>query len=117
MVRRTRCSLYLPTPRPTSSAARHAGAIKRLTATVAALALFVFAVLLALTFANPAQSPPSPGGTVRLFLALGALFPAGLAVYLSGRGQYRGARQAALVVAVLYGVFFLVAFAGSSSSG
>ena len=110
--------LALPAHPPrTRSAARHAGAIKRLTATVAALALFVFAVLLALTFANPAQSPPSPSGTVRLFLALGALFPAGLAVYLAGRGQYRGALRAGLVVAVLYVAFFLVAFAGPSSTG
>lgn len=93
-----------------------AGAVKRATATVAAAALFVFAVVLALSFADPAQSPPSSEGTVRLFLALGALFPAGLAVYLAGRGDYRQAMRAAIVVAVLYGAFFAVSFVGAGES-
>ena len=96
---------------------RHPDPMARLTATAAASALFVFAVVLALSFANPAQSPPSSSGTVRMFLALGALFPAGLAVYLAGRGEYRQALRAAIVVAALYGTFFVVAFAGPSSSG
>jgi hypothetical protein len=76
--------------------------VRRATTTAAGVVLFAMAVVLALQFENPVEQPPAPSRTAQLFLALAALWPAGLTAYLAGRAQYRGATIAAGVTGVLY---------------
>jgi hypothetical protein len=82
---------------------------KRLAATCAGVALFLAAIAVALGFENPVQTPAVPGRTYQLFLALAALFPAGAAAYLAGKGQHRRAAIAALVAVALYSAIAAVA--------
>jgi hypothetical protein len=76
--------------------------VKRAVVTAAGILLFACAVLVALSFEDPLGQPPAPARTVQLYLALAALFPAGAAAYLAGRGQYRPTAIAAAAVLLLY---------------
>jgi hypothetical protein len=76
--------------------------VRRALTTATGVGLFVMAVVVALEFDDPLQGPPTPLRTAQLFLALAALWPAGLTAYLAGRGQYRGATAAACAAGVLY---------------
>jgi hypothetical protein len=85
--------------------------VKRAVATAAGALLFVCAVVVALSFQDPLDQPPAPARTAQLFLALGALFPAGATAYLAGRGQYRPAAIAAVITLLLYaGIAVLTRF-------
>lgn len=76
--------------------------MKRAAATLAGILLFACAVLVALSFEDPLGQPAAPARTAQLYLALAALFPAGAAAYLAGRGQYRPGAIAAAAVLLLY---------------